>query len=471
MKKIFTLLLAFTMVVSMFAGCGSTEGNQNQPTQTASSTPSTEPVASETPKAAGEPAYIDANAASLTGKVRFYTAFAGENGTDALIKEFNEHYPNVTVEATVYKNSPDGNVALDTSMMAAEADVILSFGVANTAKRWSSGMLMDLTDRLAADNLDLVKEWGTDAYTYNDRAFVFPSGGLSLFVAINMDKWNAAGLGELPTEWTWDEYLEACRKMTERDASGKTLVYGGTDFNQIDYWTYSIRQSKGFNAFYKEDGTSDFDNSLWAKVLQREVDAEKEGIWHAKATYLADSSKSRDKILAGEVASGIESIITRFITVTDTNFKIGYAPYPVNVKGEKNYMGGAIPNSFVGVASNAQSPDAAYAFAKFCATQGNKYMYPAGHAATWTGVNPDEVLEVVFGTKEAAEKKIDVDSFIANMIAVGQPAYSEDNIVAFPEIQSIIEEYSQYVLIGEMTVDEAFVEMKKLADDAIKNAQ
>ena len=49
--------------------------------------------------------------------------------------------------------------------------------------------------------------------------------------------------------------------------------------------------------------------------------------------------------------------------------------------------------------------------AKFCATYGNKYMYAAGHATTWTGVDPEEIVEVVFGSREDAEKRIDVDSF------------------------------------------------------------
>ena len=162
----------------------------------------------------------------------------------------------------------------------------------------------------------------------NDKVYVFPSGGLSVYVAINMEKWEAAGLGELPTEWTYDEYLEACRAMTEKAADGSVAVYGGSDFNQTDYWTYSIRQSKGTNAFYNEDGTSDFDNPLWKTVLQREVDSRKEGIWYSKANYLADSTKSRDKFLNGEIASTIESILTRYITASDSTFKIGYAPYP-----------------------------------------------------------------------------------------------------------------------------------------------
>lgn len=273
-----------------------------------------------------------------------------------MIEEFNKYYPNVKVEYEVYKNNGDGNVAADTSIMAGNVDVILSFGVSNTSDRWSNGMLMDITDRLAEDNLDLVKEWGTDTYKYEDRVYAFPSGGLSIYVAINKDKWDAAGLGEVPSAWTWDEYLDACRKMTEKGADGKTVVYGGSDFNQTDYWTYSIRQSKGMNAFYTADGNADFDNPLFAKILQREIDAENEGIWYSKANYLADSTKSRDMFLNGTNASTVESILTRYIVAGDPQFKITYAPYPVNEKGETNYMAAPSPTPSCALPPTPRTP-------------------------------------------------------------------------------------------------------------------
>ena len=270
MKKTLSIVLCLVLMLGLFAGCASkpadnTTPNTSAPADTKTTEPAdtktTEPAATEP---AGEPKYINDNASELTGTVRFYTAFAGPNGTDALIEEFNKYYPNVKVEYEVYKNSGDGNVAADTSIMAGNVDVILSFGVSNTSDRWTNGLLMDITDRLAEDNLDLVKEWGTDTYKYEGRVYAFPSGGLSIYVAINKDKWDAAGLGEVPSAWTWDEYLDACRKMTEKGADGKTVVYGGSDFNQTDYWTYSIRQSKGMNAFYTADGNADFGNPLFA---------------------------------------------------------------------------------------------------------------------------------------------------------------------------------------------------------------
>ena len=209
MKKLLALGITVSMIMGMVTGCGGQNaaetgtGQTEAKTTAAAGTPGTEKETDGKTAAAeqtdsGEPVYIDADAADMTGTVRFYTAFAGANGTDALIEEFNTHYPNITVEYEVYKNSGDGNVGLDTAMMAGNVDVLLTFGVKNTSNRWSNGMLLDITDRLKADNLDLVKEWGTDVYTYEDRAYVFPSGGISLYIAINKDKWDAAGLGEIP---------------------------------------------------------------------------------------------------------------------------------------------------------------------------------------------------------------------------------------------------------------------------------
>lgn len=452
MKRVVSTLLCLAMVACLFAGC-----SQKQSDSSASS--------SKTGTVSGEPQYIDKNAQSLTGTVRFYTAFAGANGTDAMIKDFNSYYPNVKVSATVYKNTDDGNVSLDTAMMAGQVDAILSFGVANTAKRWNNNMLLDITDRLAKDNLDLVKEWGTKTYTKNGKAFVFPSGGLSIYVAINMTAWKAAGLGALPTEWTWDDYLKDCKAMTHNG------VYGGSDFNQVDYWTYSVRQSKGSNVFYKKDGKSDFDNKLFSTVLQREVTAEKDGIWYPKKNYIANSTTSRDLFLNGTNASSVESILTRYIKTTKHDFTIGYAPYPVNKKGETNYMAGSIPNSFVGVAANCSSKDASYAFAKFAATYGNKYMYAAGHASRWTGVKSADILNVVFGSADEAKKWIDVDSFTNCVLAKGKNTYSENQITAYTEIQSLVSKYTQYVLTGEISVAQAMKELKNLSDDAIEDAK
>jgi len=458
---------------SSSADSGAASGDSNAEIQEsiASSTVTEESVSDSTAAAVtGEPRYINENPEALTGKVRFWTAFDGKFGTQEMIDEFHERYPNVEVEYLIYKNSTEGNVTADMALFSGDIDVILSFGTHNTASRWTNGMLADITDRMVRDNLDLKKEWGTDAYKYEDRVYAFPSGGLSIFVAINMDRWNAAGMGAIPDAWTWDEYLEACRKMTEWDASGKTTVYGGTDFNQRDYWTYSMRQTKGVDAFYTADGRADFDSGLAETILTRQLNAEAEGIFYQKIRLITDGTRSRDFLFDGTVSSCVESIITRFVMDTENyphDFKIGYAPYPVNQAGETNYASGNMPNSFICINKNTQDMEAAYAFAKFAATYGSKYMYKAGHTSTWSSTDPDEIVDLVFGSKEEADKWVDVNSYIANVLAISAPAYYEENIAAYSEITSLVDEYTDYILAGEMSVETGLEQLNQLADEAI----
>ena len=154
-----------------------------------------------------------------------------------------------------------------------------------------------------------------------------------------------------------------------------------------------------------------------------------------------------------------------------SDFILGYAPYPVNAEGETNYALGNMPNSFYCVTSNAQNEDAAYAFAKFASTLGGKYLYKAGHTTTWTGTNPDEIVDLVFGDRATAEKFVDVDSYIKNVLAVGQPAYHEEYIVGYSEVASLVDEYTDYILSGEMPVEEGLAELNEAADEAIEDAQ
>lgn len=474
MKRILAMILAVIMVIGMTA-CSKAPAETKEPTQpqTGNTTPANvEAPATEAETA--EPVYIAENAAEMTGSVRLLTAFKGGLGTDELIAAFNEYYPNIEVTYDIYTNNSEGNMLANTSIQSGNVDVILSFGTHNTAFRWENGMLADLTDRLAADHLDLVKEWGTDAYTYDGRVYCIPSGGLSVFVALNMTAWEEAGLGEIPESWTWDEYLEACRAMTKTDASGAATVYGGCDFNQRDYWTYSMRQTKGVDAFYTADGQADFTSGLAAKILSRELSAEAEGILYPKINLITGGQKSRDLLWSGTVASCVESILTRFVMDKENyphDFILGYAPYPVNEEGETNYALGNMPNSFYCVTSNCQNEDAAYEFAKFASTYGGKYLYKAGHTTTWTGTDPNEIVALVFGDEKTAAEYVDVDSYVKNVLAIGQPAYHEEFITGYSAIASYVDEYTDYILSGQMSVEDGLKELNDYANQAIQDAQ
>lgn len=330
MKKVLAALLACLIVMSM-AACAAKSDQTAKPdtAQTDADQPVPNAEDTQTPNAEAGDAPVSNDEADLTswilepdtnmaGAVRFWIPFKGEQGMDAMIAAFNEVYPNITVELNTYNNNAEGNMAVNTSIMAGEVDVLASFEISQAYTRWQNGMYMDLTDKLSADGIDLVANWGTDNYKYDNKVYSLPCGGISYYVAINKTAWDEAGLGEIPTAWTWDEYLAASEAMTQKDASGKTTRYGGSNFQVIGDILNVVYQVNGKNRFYNEDGTSSFNSNLVKETVARNIKAENEdGIWFPLVTYRADNNKAWFTYMDGTVASTVINNIPRFIRDTE----------------------------------------------------------------------------------------------------------------------------------------------------------
>lgn len=273
-------------------------------------------------------------------------------------------------------------------------------------------------------------------YIYDGEDYTFPCGGLGNYVAINMTDWNNAGLGELPTEWTWDEYLEASRKMPQKDADGNVPVYGGSDYSSINYYTYRWYQVHGHDQYYTLDGTaSNFTDPLIVNALQREVDAEtKEKIWYPLTTYRADGSSAAKVFLAHQTSSVVVCNLLRFLRDTETypvDWVNAFAPYPVEEKGQTNYMAGIPIYSHAGICTGAQDEEAA--------------------------------------------KLVGLESFRRVVTNYEAPAYIDTYLWAYADLASLCNEYGMYAHQGTMTVDEAMAaaaaEADKLIAEAIEDAQ
>ncbi len=422
---------------------------------------------------------LEDNPESITGTVRWWMPFKGSAGMDALIAEFNQTYPNIKVELTTYNNNSDGNMAVNTAIMAGEVDVLASFGLSNAYRRWENGLYIDITDRVEKEGIDLVANWGTDVFKYDDCIYTFPSGGLSYYICINMNAWNEAGLGEIPTEWTWDEYIAASKAMTKVNEDGSIAMYGGSDYHSQNYWTYAYGQVVGKNAYYNEDGTaSSFDNEIIRNALKREYQAEiVDKIWFPKAVYRADNLQTQmlycGKNQEVHVASAINPNMPRFLADQEnypTDYVTAFAPFPVNEKGQTNYMSGVAPFSHSGLARGCKDIEASWAFLKWYSTYGVKYLVAAGHQPNWKGTDPADAVKLLFGDEETAAKIIDIESFKRVVGVSTNPRYYEDILTAYTDINSLVVEYSMYVLNDTMNVDEALDTLFEMANEKIADA-
>lgn len=469
MKKILSLTLATAMMFILLVGCSSKPADPAP----AQNTAEVESAAKEfTPPADAEVANMDTDwiweDPATSGEVNFWIPFKGNQGMDAMIAEFNSYYPNITVNLNTYNNNADGNVAVNTAIMAGEVDVLASFNALNTYNRWSNNLYIDITDKVAAEGIDLIEQWGTDVYKYEDRIYSLPCGGVVYYVSVNMDLWNKAGLGELPTSWTWDEYLEACKAMTEVAADGSVNVYGGTDYHAHDLVTYPYAQVYGGDMYYTPEGKASFDDPVIIQALEREVQAELvDKVWYPKYQYSSDNTQTQMIFCTGLAATAISSNMVRFLadtnTYPDVKWKTGFVPYPICEEGQYNYLEGVYPFSHAGICTNCQDESAAWVFLKWYSTYGVKYLTAAGHQSNWKGTDTSELASIIWGSKEEAEKWVDLESFERVVGRTDLETWVQDDLTAYSDVAKAFSSRILSALAGEITPEEC---LKAAAEDA-----
>jgi len=397
----------------------------------------------------------------ISGKVRFCTAYGGAAGMDAMVAEFNKLYPNIEVEMIQIGNTDAGNAQIDTQLMAGEIDVLSSYTRHRTLGRIEQ--FIDLRDLMARDNIDMKTEWG-DEIEFEGGLYGIPFDGLNYFIAINMNAWNEAGLGELPTAWTWDEYLEASRKMT------KEGVFGGSDWHNPECVGFAVRQQLGTDMYFGEDGYTTFTTEpAWQTAIQRKFKAEQEEkIWKSLVDYVGDDSKSQNLFFQGKVASTVTCHIWRFIGDLENyphDFQVGFAPYPTENEGDTAYLAGPTKFAFACISKQCQDVEAAWAFVKFISMEGDKYLLKAGHLPTWKKTDLDSAVDLVFGDEATADKLVDVPSFKRVVLNIDGTSYLDNRV--YSEFASIEKEVMMYIFNGEEGIDEGLAELKARCDEII----
>jgi multiple sugar transport system substrate-binding protein len=298
-----------------------------------------------------------------------------------------------------------------------------------------------------------------------------------------MDAWKEAGLdkkyeatGGLPTEWTWEEYIEASKLMTKTNDDG-TIRYGGSDYHSINYFMYSHCQVTGGDMYYEADGTSSYDNPIIKAALERKIKAELEDkIWYPDAKYRGESIQAQTPYCEGITASTIIPNVVRFLHDTEkfnVNWITGFAPFPVVEKGQTNYMSGTPNFSHAGISSYLPEEkfDIAWAWLKWYSTHGVKYLAVAGHQPAWKGTEPGSAVELIYGTKEEAAKWIDIESYNRVVGRSDLPGYVETNLTAYGDVSKALNDPMMQCINGEMTPEACLQQALADAEKALADAE
>ncbi|MFN8468868.1 MAG: sugar ABC transporter substrate-binding protein [Caldilineaceae bacterium] len=91
----------------------------------------------------------------------------------------------------------------------------------------AEGVLENLDPYIEKANYNLDDYWPglLESAKYNGSVYGFPRDIESNIIYYSKDMFDKAGVAYPSNDWTWDDFLAAAEKLTQKDASGNTTVY------------------------------------------------------------------------------------------------------------------------------------------------------------------------------------------------------------------------------------------------------
>lgn len=225
-KKLISLLLTGVLTASLLAGCGSTDNsaaseNTAAAEETASAEEAQEAVdlaGTETTEEAVEITYANFNASG-----------GNEETLQKMYEAFHEEYPNITVNIETI-GYDDYFTQMQTRVAGGTAPDCYELNIENFAAYANKGVLEELT----GIDTSGYNATALNAFSVNGKQYGVPGNFSNVVLIYNKDLFDQAGVAYPTDDWTWDDAMEACEKIS---ALGDDI--------------YGIYQPITFNEFFK----------------------------------------------------------------------------------------------------------------------------------------------------------------------------------------------------------------------------
>lgn len=458
-QRIIAVVLGAAMCISAFAGCGSqkeTSGN------------STGEVDSKS-----EAAEEKTDEPQETVTITWWGAIAEESGPQRVVDAFNEEFKDkgIQVEYQRFVNDTDGNLKLDTSLMAgSDVDVYFSYASSGLQQRADSDMALNLAELIERDGFDYEGLFGESVKSsyINGSPYSIATTASKSSLLVNKDMFDAAGI-EIPESWTFEEFREVCKKLTSGE--GQDKVYGmfwNTQQNIYEYWTYLAKRSLGGDPYYKEGGKeTNFDNEILQASAQLVYDTMQDGTAPTHVDSVTQKLTQEGMFLSGKSAMTVGSWIIRSVKNLEEyphDFVTAYAPYPVYSEDAEYTYGTAGDNMCINPKS--EHIDAAWEFVKWYATGGMLPMAYGGRIPLCSTVDQDAIMEEFLS---GAEEIIDIESAKAIALPDAQDKLTPDTITtSLEEIRKVLSEEVEAYFTGQKDLQTAFADAKTRGDEFLK---
>ena len=450
-KKFWSTVFASSMLIGALAGC-SGAGGEN-------ASGSNEGKSGKTDEAVTIKFHTHGNEASYNWK--------------ETIAAFEDEYPKIDIELVILSEKGDTQEAIQKLDLAAasgeQLDVLMFSDPASYAQRVELGMVAPIDEFIEEEGYTVNEEYKVDT-VLNDQYYALPGKFNPWYVLLNKNHLDEAGL-EVPTEWTWDEYMDYAKKLTTDKHYG-TYFHGPQNGSWMEFMKLALASEEDNTEFVKADGTSNIDHPLFRKTLEMRLKMEKEDKSATPYTDIMSQKLHYRTQFFNQDASTIliGSWMNTELGGTDQfplNFNVAVAPYPKNEAGDE---GGYTPvtTDFMSVAANSEHKKEAYTFIRWYTTEGQ--IAQGKNIPSWNGVSEDELGSLIDGILEGTNnpEKVDRDSLI-NVLKNAKSSKIIPPVSYQAELYKVINEEYEKLIFDEQDIDATIKATQERVQEIIDN--
>ncbi len=460
-RKLVSVLLAASMVVTGLTACGGgneTAGNgetqQEEPTGGNSDDAEEEKTDDAEEPAAGSAGVSGSDSAETVLKWACWdikTATYWQAIADAYTKE----HPDVRIEMTDLGASDyDTVLSTELSGSGSEFDIVTIKDVPGYATLVSKGVLEPLSDRIAADNVDLSLYNGTtDQLTVDDVLYQLPFRSDFWLLYYNKDLFDDAGVSYPSNDMTIAEYDELARSVA-KEGFGDEQVFG----SHYHTWRSAVQLFGVLDGEHSiTDGNYDFTKEYYEMVKKQEED----GICRSYVDTNASQLHYSAAFSEGNTASfnmGTWYITTLISSLASGEYDSelcgnwGLAKYPHPEGVEAGTTLGQVTG--LSIPTSSENKDAAWDFIKFAGSEeGAEVIAKTG---TFPAIISDEVIDIITGLDGFPQDEGSKEALKTAQIYLEAP-YDEN----ISQINTILDTYHKDIMNGDISIDEGIGKMNE----------
>lgn len=207
-------------------------------------------------------------------KLRYYTSSGYDQVEfDAAYPEWQKMYPNIEVELVLITTG-DFETSIKMAAIAGEQMDIIATATTGLERANPDSLYLPLDDFIMRDGWNLEAEFGDyiDQFFVNDKLYGIPRALAPDGVWYNKKHFEEAGLPDPSSgDWTWEEFFQTAKQLTQYDDKGNIVRYGVQDWNfGPDTLAVSAQQIALYSGWeiLNEDGTLNMDWTNFKKAVE-----------------------------------------------------------------------------------------------------------------------------------------------------------------------------------------------------------